>query len=602
LNATRATTIAAAVLLAVLIAFLFGRCTSGRDHDHGATSLGSADAAPTVWTCSMHPNVRQPTQGKCPLCGMDLIPATSGDDDDIPADRAMLRLSPAAIALMGVETWPAGRAHLPLETRLYGSIVPDQTRLASIAAYVPARVERVFVDYCCVDISRGQPLVEVFSPQLIAAQEELIQARRAAQQSGADSPFAANLEAARQRLELLGLLPEQIEEIENQGRASDRVVLRSPMAGTVVERRVVAGDYIEVGTPLFDLADLTRVWAEFEAFERDLPSAREGAEVEFTATAFPGRVFRGEITLFERVLTPGARTVRMRAEIDNQDGSLLLGMFINGIARFTRPGDPAPVVIPASAPLLTGRRAIVYVQVPGAERPTFEPREVTLGRRSGQAYAVESGLEEGELVVTRGAFRIDSELQIRGRPSMMAPSGGPPPAHGAHGTHAAQPARPKLESPPPPEAGELVAALAEPYLLFADALASDDPAGAQAAAVALRDQLRDLEGAGLSGPALEAWRSLRTALFPSVRAAAASSDLASQRRSVGPITDRLEEAIALFGTGSAGALLRAYCPMTAPDQGDHWLQREPAIRNPYWGAMMLNCGEIVGPAGSGAHP
>jgi len=204
----------------------------------------------------------------------------------------------------------------------------------------------------------------------------------------------------------------------------------------VVHKQAMEGRYVQTGAPLYTVADLSRVWLTIDAYEADLPWLRLGQTVDFTVAALPGRTFSGRIIFIDPVLNLRTRTAEVRVEVPNRDGDLKPGLYADAVVSATldSKGLPAgagaePLVIPATAPLITGKRAVVYVRKPGTDKPTFEGREVVLGPRADDVYIVLSGLSEGEDVVTNGAFKIDSALQIQAKPSMMSPGGGPPPDH-----------------------------------------------------------------------------------------------------------------------------------------------------------------------------
>ncbi|HOW96442.1 MAG TPA: efflux RND transporter periplasmic adaptor subunit [Kiritimatiellia bacterium] len=400
----------AAGILLLAFGFFAGRAGPRRGAPGSAAAGGAETAA--IWTCSMHPQIRQPGPGLCPLCGMDLVPAAaSSRGGDEPPRR--LALSPAARRLAEVDVTPAERRPVAVDVRLAGRIEPDETRVATIAPRVGGRIDRLYANFTGIAVKAGDPLADLYSPELLAAQQELLQAGRA----------GALLDAARERLRLWGLTSEQVAEIERGGQVREHLAFHAPLGGVVVEKDAREGQYVEAGMPLFTVADLSTVWAVLDAYESDLAWLREGQETALEAEAYPGEPLRGTIAFIEPVVDPMTRTVRVRADVPNPGGRLKPGMFIRATVKASTAGDgtgAAPLVIPASAPLITGARAVVYVAVPG-EEGAFEGREIALGPRAGDFYVVRSGLEEGERVVTSGAFKLDSSLQIQGRPSMMSP-------------------------------------------------------------------------------------------------------------------------------------------------------------------------------------
>ena len=429
---TRSRALVAALVL-VLVGYGVGRgCGTDRT---GEPPISEQPAAESQWTCAMHPHIHADEPGRCPICGMDLVAVEMQAEDS----GAVIGMSDEAMKRAEIQTVLVERRQVHSERRLVGKIELDETRVREITAWVPGRLERLYVDFTGVKVRRGDPLVLLYSPELVSAQEELLQARRAKRAlEGSHSErmrkgARATLQAAREKLRLLGLSPAQIAELEKRGKAEHRSVIESPLDGVVLRKHAVEGAYVETGSPIYTVADLSSVWAKLDAYESDLPWIEIGQAVTFESDALPGRRFQGEVSFIDPVLDPRTRTAKVRVEAANPDGLLKPEMFVHAsvLAEVRAPGAGLALVIPASAPLLTGRRAIVYVRSPDTKRPTFEGREVVLGPRAGDFYVVESGLHEGERVVTHGAFKIDSALQIQGRPSMMLPEGGAP--AGGHG-------------------------------------------------------------------------------------------------------------------------------------------------------------------------
>ncbi len=427
------------------------------------------------WTCSMHPQIRQPKPGKCPICLMDLIPVTTTGG----IEQRQISFSQDAIKLMEIETTPVERKFVTSEIRMVGKIDYDETRVKNITAWVPGRIDRLYVDFTGITVSKGDHMVYLYSPQLLSAQAEFLQAVKAAGniKAGASElinrSILATLEAARGKMRLLGLTQQQIDDIEKTGEPVDHITIYAPIGGVVIHKNATEGMYVDTGTPIYTIADLSRLWVKLDAYESDLPWIRYGQEVEFTTHAHPGEIFKGTIIFIDPVVGAKTRTVKLRVNVDNPEGKLKPEMFVKAVAyskvagagkvmapemagKWICPMHPdvvktqastcdicgmdlvtaeslgyvkldtpsrAPLVIPASAPLVTGKRAVVYVQLPDVEKPTYEGREVVLGPRAGGYYIVESGLAEGEIVVTNGNFKIDSALQIQAKPSMMSEKG-----------------------------------------------------------------------------------------------------------------------------------------------------------------------------------
>lgn len=421
-------------------------------HDHSEHTVEGKDGeGQTTWTCSMHPNIKLPEPGQCPVCFMDLIPLVEDGDGGERLSLRQLRLTPTARKLAEVAVAPVRRSDLDMATRLVGKVDYDETRLGRITAYMAGRLDTLHVDFMGARVRRGQPMASIYSPELRTAQAELIQAVRTLKNLG---PGAMDLvratsakteKAAREKLRLLGLSKDQIEAIAKREEPVDHVTLYAPMGGVVIEMSVREGDYVRTGQTLFGVADLSRLWVVLEAYETDLPWIEQGMDMAFTTEAYPGRRFKGRVAYVDPMVDETTRTVRVRLDVDNPGGLLKPGMFVKaeraaqggagGDAGQTRESE---LVIPDTAPLITGKRAVVYLQAPGDEG-LYVGREVVLGPRVGDHYVVREGLEEGDLVVVNGNFKIDSALQILARPSMMHPDGGAVAAGREHHTAAADP-------------------------------------------------------------------------------------------------------------------------------------------------------------------
>lgn len=463
-------------LLPAIAAYGESQSDSHLDTSDGHASTGVFNEIPakkSYWTCSMHPQIRLTKPGRCPICGMELIPA--GQDRSLSNDP--LQDSPPQVAQVPsyLEVTPVKRRLVEVETRLTGVLDMDETKLTHLTARFPGRIERLFIDYTGASVKKGDHMYEIYSPELNSAQQELIQSLKSndtIRQSTSNlvkSSTARALHAARDKLLLLGLTKEQVANIEKSRTVQDTMVIYAPLSGVVATLNATEGMYVHTGTKIYSIADLSSLWLYLDAFESDLPWLRYHQEVSFTTRSIPGRTFKGRIAFISPFVDPATRTTRVRVNVTNESGILKPGLFVSGLVtsksyqaeksvipslkgKFIGPMHPEvirdepgncpicgmplqpaeelgyitdiskvekPLTIPASAPLLTGTRAIVYVQDPVSQQ--FSMREVVLGPRSNDFYIVESGLSEGELVVSEGAFKIDADQQIRGNPSMMNP-------------------------------------------------------------------------------------------------------------------------------------------------------------------------------------
>lgn len=546
----------------------------------------AAEAAPLTYTCSMHPNVQQPDPGSCPICGMDLIVADPNAGAALGDDE--VELSARARALARIRTVPVERlSGASSDLRLLGRVEVDESRRRAVTAWVGGRVDSLLVRETGESIRRGQVVARMYSPEVYAAAQELLAARRGLARLGSSASelarraAEATLAAARERLRLLGVPNVELERMEREERPSRNVAVRSPSAGRVLERLVDQGAYVEPGQVLFRVADLSRVWVVLEAYERDLELLSEGQHVELEVEALSDdhEPIAGRIGFIEPVLDDARRIVHVRVEVDNAAGELRPGMFAEALVHATSP-EQRPLVVPASAPLFTGERALVYVE--GAEdeqgRTRYAARVVRLGPRLGESYPVLAGLREGERVVARGAFALDADLQIRGGHSMMA-----------RPDERASEFGEILEVPPSFHEG--MAPIAEAYLDLAQRLAADDPEGAQ---TATRRMQRALAEFTPSAPAesVEVWGRLRPLLVEHTTRVAEAEDIDTMRSLFEHLSAYFATSLRVFGNPLDSPIHLAFCPMAFNDRGAEWFQRDDIVDNAYFGALMRTCGEI----------
>jgi len=376
--------------------------------EHKAESVQS-----TIWTCAMHPQIRMDQPGKCPICGMDLIPLVqTGKTFD---DSMALHLTKEAAALAQVHTTIIRRQNPVSEIRLYGKVQADERLLKSQSAHVSGRIERLHINFTGEQISAGQVLATIFSPELITAQQELLEAVKL------KDTQPAIYEAAREKLRQWKLTDKQIYEIENKGEVRTVFDIISNTNGIVTSKLVKEGDYVTKGSILFEIVDLSKVWILFDAYESDLPFIKINQKVTFQVHALPGKNFSGIVTFIDPLVDPITRVVKLRVEAENNNNELKPGMFVTGVILSSPPELQNSIAVPRSAVLWTGKRSIVYVKMTGIDEPVFKMREILLGPLMGDLYIVTDGLSEGEEIVTNGVFSIDAAAQLEGKPSMMNP-------------------------------------------------------------------------------------------------------------------------------------------------------------------------------------
>ena len=445
----------------------------GGVHQHGAESSGTQ-----MFICPMMCTPPQSEPGRCPVCAMELVPASAGNGMG-EGDSQSIRIDTVARRVANIQTVPVQSKPVVRTIRAVGDLRYNESSLRTISAYVDGRLERLYADYTGVEVRRDDRLALVYSPRLYSAQVEYLLAakRRNDQRSNATQRFGDSddnfIESTRQRLIELGMTPVQIDELQQRGQADSRLHLYAPMSGTVIEKLAVEGQYVREGDPIYRLADLSTLWLVLRLFPEDAAAVQYGQKVEAEVQSFPGRLFLGRVAFIDPNVDARTRTVGVRVVIPNEEGLLRAGDFGQAEIQvpLTRPGDgpkhvydpelahqwisprhphvvedspgncrecgvplvPAATlgftdvaesddllfVIPRSAVLMAGKHSVVYVET---EPGRFELRQVVLGPSLGDEIVILEGVEEGELVASRGNFLIDSQMQLAGNPSLIDPT------------------------------------------------------------------------------------------------------------------------------------------------------------------------------------
>lgn len=531
-------------------------------HDHGG------ETAAEMWTCSMHPQIMQPEPGDCPICGMDLIPAANSGGG---AGIGEFTMTENAMALANIRTMTIdGEAGTGDDLKLSGRIEISEEEIAVQVAYFAGRIEELNINFTGEEVNRGELLATIYSPELVAAQQELLTAARLKDKQ------AALYRAVKNKLKLWKLSDEQINAIETSGEVRENFPVYATVTGTVTEKLVQEGDYVSQGQPLFKIADLGSVWAVFDAYENEISGVEEGQEILITTNAYPSKEFEATVSFVDPVLNTSRRTVEVRAELQNENGLLKPGMFVQGkLQNAASEASEGRVIIPKSAVLWTGERSVVYVKT-NAATPTFEMREVTLGRAMGESFEVISGLSEGEEIVVNGTFTVDAAAQLQGKRSMMNQSPG------------------KVENPTPmqmdlPEGFESkFATVLDEYFRIKNAFVESDVEEAKSAAVQMLKEMQNLDVSKLG----KMERSHVERIVEMLEAIAENDILENQREHF----RILSENIIPLTSNLAQLEKKMYvmnCPMANNNMGADWLSLSPEVRNPYFGEAMLTCGDVV---------
>jgi len=559
-------------------------------HDHSSED-------PTTWTCSMHPQIKQDKPGQCPICAMDLVPLTkaqSGGDDIDPNEIVMTE---SAAKLADVQTMVVARGIPEKSVHLQGKVHADERNIAELTARFGGRIERLYVNFTGQHVQKGEKLATLYSPDLVTAQRELIEA------ISFKESRPSFYTAARAKLKLWDLTDGQINAIEEEGEPQLYFDVLSPISGTVMMRHVSLGDYIKEGSPLFQVTDLSRVWVMFDAYESDLPWISVGDHVELNIQSLPGSSFEGPVSYIDPFINPSTRVAKVRIELPNKALKLKPEMFANGVLHSKMAESSDQLLIPKSSILWTGKRAVVYVRVPERESPSFLYREITLGPEAGDSYVVAEGLREGEAIAVNGVFKIDAAAQLEGKPSMMNPGGGKVSLghdHGSidaeedlvvddHSEHQSLEAKQEFAE----IKAEFKTQLQEvynSYILMTEALVASAAQETRKAAVQVASSLKDVEMSLLDGEAHILWMKHLGELESEINTLSTSSDISAQRIAFAAFNDAFYASLKAFGL-QQGTVYYQYCPMANGDKGAYWLSNIKEIENPYFGDEMLRCGE-----------
>ncbi|AMC10947.1 hypothetical protein Lupro_06665 [Lutibacter profundi] len=589
----------------LIIGIILGNVFSGNDNTKTSHSEEEhnyvQDPVTKLWTCSMHPQIRMEKPGKCPICGMTLIPVDNSSSSEEKIGDNEIVLTAEAIELANIQTSIVERASATKEIRLLGRVKPDERRLFSQVSHIPGRIERLYVNFTGEKVYRGQKIVRIYSPDLISAQKELFEAIRSR------DIYPQLYTAARNKLKLWKLSDSQIDAIEKSKKVQEQIDILSDYTGYVMKRNVELGDYITEGSSLFDIADLNSVWVMFEAYEADIPWIQVGNIVDFTINAIPGKNFKGKVTYIDPFVSSSTRVAKVRVELKNPGNKLLPEMYANGIIKAKLTNIKNAIIIPKSAVLWTGKRAVVYVKVPHEKTISFVYREIILGQDMGNFYIVAKGLKEGEVVATNGVFRIDASAQLIGQKSMMNPTGSKGNTGGMAGMDMGGDKKEKEtktemndaemkkmvmidKSKIDPKFKSQLGEVVDAYIHLKDLLFDGDFAEAKMQSKNVEKALNNVDMLVLLGDAHNEWMKDLKKMNLQVTSIMNAKDIKNQRISFAKLGPELGKSIEKFGfKNSNKPLYLEYCSM----KDVYWLSYDKTIKNPFYGDEMPTCGEVT---------
>ncbi|MFT5217743.1 MAG: Cu(I)/Ag(I) efflux system membrane fusion protein [Glaciecola sp.] len=554
-------------------------------HDHNESAETNQ-----MWTCSMHPQIMQSEAGDCPICGMDLIPAESSADGLI-ADQ--FRLTQNAMALANIQTSIVGNSNTENNAiKLSGKIAENEEANSVQVSYFSGRIERLNVSFTGEEVRKGQLLATIYSPELYAAQQELITA------ASLKETQPALYKAVRNKLKLWKLSENQINQIETSGNVKENVPIYATISGTVSEKLVAQGDYIKQGQPLLKIANLNTVWGNFDVYENQIDRFKKGQEVIVTANAYPNKEFKGKVDFIDPVLNTKTRTVTLRVVLNNKNNEFKPGMFVQANIKGALIDKEGVLTIPVSAVLWTGKRSVIYIKT-NQDQPVFEMCEVVLGNQVGNEYEVLEGLFVGNEIVTNGTFTVDAAAQLKGKKSMMNKEGGK--TTKGHEGHLGMDETSLGNNENHSNLNERVTVSKDfqnqlnvvynDYIKLKNALVKDDSKNGLVASKRLLDNLSKVDMKLLVYKETHMhWMSLEKEIKEATILISNTSKITQQRAYFKNLSSYLTNAIEVFGINEK--VYHQFCPMADNNKGAYWLSKEEKVINPYFGDAMLTCGEV----------
>lgn len=531
----------------------------------------------------MHPQIRSNEPGLCPLCGMDLTPLGAEDDED--GNPLEIRMSPTAMQLANVQTSIVTKQKPVKEVRMNGKVKTDERKVFSQSSHIPGRIEKLTVNFTGEAIQKGQVLAYIYSPELVAAQEELFEAQKIKE----TQPTLFN--AAKEKLSNWKLTEKQINQILASGTIQEQFPILADVSGIVTEKKINLGDYIQKGQSLYEIADISTVWVLFDVYESDIPWIKRGDKVEFKVRALSNETFSGEVSFIDPVINSATRVASARVILNNPGQRLKPDMFVQGVVKSQLDVNEEVIVIPKSAVMWTGTRSVVYVKNTSSDKVSFLMKMVTLGPSLGDGYLIKEGLEVGDEIATNGTFSIDAAAQLAGKPSMMSPEGGVPVSGHNHGGASHSENMPIEEMVVGQKEKDALAPLFETYFKLKNNLVKDDFNAGIVNAKEMSAILNKIDMKLFKGDAHNFWMKRSDVLSKELKNATATKDIQKLRIFFEQISNEMILLLKSFGAMDK-AIYIEHCPMVNSNKGADWLSLESEIRNPYYGASMLKCGEV----------
>lgn len=552
--------------------------SSDGGHNHDEVSENGQ-----IWTCSMHPQIRMNEAGDCPICGMDLIPLKDSQNDEDPMS---IKMSPTAMQLANVQTAIVTKGSALKELKLNGKVQPDERQVSTQTSHIAGRIEQLNINYAGEQVSKGQVLAYVYSPELITAQKEMFEAQKLIDLQ------PALFNAAKEKLRNWKLSTSTINAIIETGKIIENFPIRADISGVVTEKLVNVGDYLNQGEPLYKISNLNKLWILFDLYESDLGFVRKGDKVSYSLNAISGKVFNGIIAFIDPTVDPKTRTAKARVEVNNSNKKLKPEMLVNGTIKSVISAKENTIVVPKTAVMWTGKKSIVYKKMESPSGVSFMLTEVILGPSLGDSYVISSGLTEGDEIATNGTFSIDAAAQLAGKPSMMNPEGGKSSTGHNHGGESSQMEnKSKAAVTISSEANKSLERLFDSYLKVKDNLVKDNFEGSQGSLLEFKTQLSQISMSLFKGENHDIWMKHSGALKKLANKYEVSKDIVEARDNFIHISEQM----IMVSKSLKPKIDKMYvqlCPMADRNNGARWLSKEKKVLNPYFGEAMLKCGSV----------
>jgi Cu(I)/Ag(I) efflux system membrane fusion protein len=559
--------------------FFFGNSTT-KETEHNDSETTETNQK---WTCSMHSQIMQAEAGDCPICGMDLIPAETSAEG---LNANEFKLTKNAMALANIQTSVVGNSTSKDATiKLSGKIAENEDANVVQASYFSGRIELLNISSTGEEVRKGQLLATIYSPELFAAQQELITA------SSLKESQPALYKAVRNKLKLWKISESQINEIEISKKVQQNFPIYATVSGTVSEKLMKQGDYVKQGQALFKITNLNTVWALFDVYEKQIELFKKGQKIMIITNAYPNKEFKATVDFIHPTFNSATRTVKLRVVLNNKNREFKTGMFVEGTIENIISDKEQGLMIPSSALLWTGERSVVYLKT-NPDEPIFEMKEITIGKQLGEQYEVIDGLQRGDEIVTNGTFTVDASAQLQGKKSMMNKEGGKTmTGHEGHLGMEMSTTTKNERLKVSVKFQEQLKMIFNNYIKLKDALVKDD---ADDVIIEAKNTLSSLTKVDIKllkdEKALADWMVLNKEIESSVSSISEETNIKAQRSHFKRLSMHLISTIEIFGINEK--VYSQYCPMADNNNGAYWLSEQEKVINPYFGKAMLTCGEV----------